>query len=94
MIRFGIGRNRVFNINPVSVSLGAEVSLVSEDSVQWICYDSDAIKYINRKRWSLPSSIVGVTPDGRVFGLKEGEAVVAAIDSKGNQEYFYVKVTK
>jgi hypothetical protein len=29
-----------------------------------------------------------------VFGLKEGEAVVAAIDSKGNQEYFYVKVTK
>lgn len=94
MIRFGIGRNRVFNINPVSVTLGSEISLTSEDSVKWICYDSDAIKYVNRKRWSLPSSVVGVTPDGRVFGLKEGEAVVAAIDSKGNQEYFYVKVTK
>ena len=94
MIRFGIGRNRKFNLNPITVSVGADVKLSSDDAVSWVCYDSDSIKYVNRKRWSLPSTVIGVTPDGHVYGLQEGQAVVAAIDSKGNQEYFYIKVNK
>ena len=94
MIRVGIGRNRIFNLKPINITLGSDITLTSDNSLQWVCYDSDAIKYINRKRWSLPSTVVGVTPQGRVFGLKEGEAVVAAIDSKGNQEYFYVTVNE
>ena len=94
MNRFGIGRNRTFNLNPITVSVGTDVKLSSDDAVRWVCYDSDAIKYVNRKRWSLPSTVIGVTPDGHVYGLQEGQAVVAAIDSKGNQEYFYIKVNK
>lgn len=91
MVRIGYGANRTYHLSPIEIKVGENLSMQGNGIVNWVAYDAIGSKYKNKK-WQLSCDVAGITPDGQLFGLSEGESVVVAIDSAGNQEYYYVKV--
>ena len=91
IIRIGYGSNRTYHLTPIELSVGESIQMPSEGIKTWVAYDSAGSKYSNRK-WNLSCDVAGITPDGRLFGLYAGDSTLAAIDTNGDLQFYYVKV--
>lgn len=93
-IRFGIGGNRLFHLQPISLKVG-EGRLINTTQggkeITWYSYDSSGNSYING-RWNLNNTIIAVDNHGMVKGQQPGEAVVLNMNEKGDKEYYYIIV--
>lgn len=56
--------------------------------VEWFGYDVKGSSY--NKKWKIASSILFVDCNGVIKVERKGEAVVLAMDEKGNKEFFDV----
>ena len=90
--RIGIGGNRYFHTKPILLNIGRfkriKTSFVKK--VEWYSYNANGNKY--NGMWTLYNNIVNVSQDGIVYCRKAGEAVVLAVDAKGNKEFFNIIV--
>ena len=58
--------------------------------VEWHSYNASGNKYDGK--WTLFNDVVCVDDIGNIICTKKGEAVVLAIDEKGNKELFNIIV--
>lgn len=95
-IRFGVGGNRFFHLQPVRFKVGEEVLLnISQkgDAFTWHSYNSSGNSYANWV-WTLSNTIVAVDGQGVVSGIVPGEAVVLNMNERGDKEFYNVIVEK
>ena len=95
--RIGIGYDRDFNLNPITLSVGGTRQLsTSLAVVSWVsndCARSENNRFNpSNNTWSYSSNICSVSSSGLVTGLASGEAFVFADDANHNKEFFYIKV--
>ena len=91
--RIGAGYDRYFHTQQNSVRNGNSITLETtmlSDDLTWGCYDNDA--WVTKTdKTQITSSRVTVS-NGVVSAIAIGEAVVYAIDTTGNREFFEVIV--
>ena len=93
MIRIGYGSNRTYHLTPIEISVGESIQMPSEGIKTWVAYDSERSKYsFSNTKWYFSCEVAGITPNGRLFALSAGDSVLAAIDSIGNLQFYYLKV--
>lgn len=93
-IRFGVGGNRFFHLQPVRLKVGEEALLnISQkgDAFTWHSYNSSGNSYANWV-WTLSNTIVAVDGQGVVSGIVPGEAVVLNMNERGDKEFYNVIV--
>ena len=90
--RIGIGGDRVFHTKPISCKIGKRKRLNTSfhGNVEWYSYNASGNKYDGK--WTLFDDVVSVDSQGYVTCWKSGEAVVLAIDEKGNKEFYNIIV--
>ena len=89
-IRFGVGGNRFFHLQPVRLKVGEEALLnISQkgDVFTWHSYNSSGNSYANWV-WALNNIIVSIDNQGVVKGVAPGEAVVLNMNEKGDKELY------
>ena len=90
--RIGVGGNRFFHTNALKCKIGKSKRLRSSlrGFVEWHSYNASGNKYDGK--WTLFNDVVCVDDIGNIICTKKGEAVVLAIDEKGNKELFNIIV--
>ena len=90
--RIGVGGNRLFHTKALKCKVGKSKRLrtLQRGFVEWHSYNASGNQYDGK--WTLLNDVVSVDGTGNLICIKKGEAVVIAIDEKGNKELFNIIV--
>lgn len=94
LIRFGVGGNRYFHLQPIRLNIGEERLINATQKgkdITWYSYNSSGNSY-NDGAWILNNTIIAVDNHGMVKGQQPGEAVVLNMNEKGDKEFYNVIV--
>jgi hypothetical protein len=90
--RVGIGGDRFFHTKPFKLKVGKSKHLKTSlnHPVEWHSYNASGNQY--NGKWTLFNDVVNIDDNGTVVSKKQGEAVVLAVDEKGDKEFYNIIV--
>lgn len=90
--RVGIGGDRFFHTKSLKLKVGKSKHLKTSlnHPVEWHSYNASGNQY--NGKWTLFNDVVNIDGNGTVVSKKQGEAVVLAVDKKGNKEFYNIIV--
>lgn len=93
-IRFGVGGNRYFHLQPIRLKIGEErlINTTQEGKeITWYSYNSSGNSYSDGV-WNLNNTVIVVDNYGVVKGQQRGDAVVLNMNEKGDKEFYNIIV--